>query len=190
MMKRFLCLMTALTLSLGLAACGSRTARDVREAVESVLPTVDPARETMTPAAETPEISDMPREDGLSVRDVMESIREAKPEELDTPVTTYAAAARVLTFCQEGGAKQSDFEQEVRDWVKGLSGEEREAFIASARAVSELAQRIAQGDVEQSELEEALADSDANWRDFDPVNFQHENLERFVEVVTKALEGK
>ena len=188
MNNRILCLTLALSLALPLAACGSRPMQEMEEAVESVLPTAEPVKETASPLPETPDVTMMPEEADLSVEDVLESIRDAKADEAGTAVMTYVAAARVLTFCQKGGAQRADFQQDVKAWIDRLDGEAREAFIASARAVAELAQRIAQGDVERSELEEHLADSDTDWEDFDPVSFQHENLQRFVDVVTSALE--
>ena len=44
-----------------------------------------------------------------------------------------------------------------------------------------LAENIAKGDVEQSDLEKA------DLKDFDPVAFQHENLETFTKTVRDAL---
>ena len=188
MTKRILCLTLVLALALPAAACGSRPMQEMEEAVESVLPTAEPTRET-APPIETPAATETPAETEQTVSDVLDAIRDAKPDEAATPVTTYLAAARVLLFCEAGGAQRQDFAQEVKDWVGRLDAGEREDFIASARAVAELAQRIAQGDVEQSELEENLAGSDTGWEDFDPVNFQHENLQRFVDVVTQTLEN-
>ena len=188
MMKRILCFGMALVLALGLAACGSRPVQEAEEAVESLMPTDDLTNETMTPAVETPEMSGAPEARKLTTTDVLDSSRDAEPDELGTPVMTYAAAARVLAFCEDGGADRADFQQEVRSYFEKLDGEQRERFRKSAQAVTELAQRIAQGDVEQSELEQNLADTDTDWRDFDPVNFQHENLKKFVDALTAELE--
>ena len=58
---------------------------------------------------------------------------------------------------------------------------QKEEVRAKFDAVLTLAENIAKGDVEQSDLEKA------DLKDFDPVAFQHDNLETFSKTVTDAL---
>ncbi len=184
MMKRILCMALALVLALGAAACGSRPMQKAEETVESLIPDMTPevpasaAPETAMPSA-TPTM-----ESSLTTRDVLDSIRDVDPDAMDNPVATYLAAARVLTFCEAGGPTKADFAQDVRDYFADMDDDRRATFEKSARSVLELAQRIAKGDVEQDELERNLADADDDWRNIDPVTFQHENLKTFVDALT------
>ena len=183
MMKRILCMALTLIAALSLAACGSRPMQKAEETVESLVPDMTPevtasaAPETAMPSA-TPAM-----ENELTTRDVLEAIRDTDPDAMD-PVKTYMAAASVLTFCQEGGPAKADFDKEVKDYFENMDDESRAAFEKSARSVLELAQRIASGDVEPDELEQNLKDSDSDWRNIDPVTFQHDNLKTFVDTLT------
>ena len=124
-------------------------------------------------APETPD----PRE-ADSVTDVLNRIRDA---EADGLLMNYPAAAKVLTFCADGGTERETFERDVKAYFKTLDDAQREEFRAKFDAVLTLAENIAKGDVEQSDLEKA------DLKDFDPVTFQHENLETFTKTVTDAL---
>ena len=177
MMKRILCAALMLTALLSLSACGD-TMRKAEDIVESVLPSMTVAP-TEVPEAfssvapETPE----PRE-ADSVADVLNLIRDADP---DGMFMNYPAAAKVLTFCADGGTGRDTFERDVKAYFKTLDDAQREEFRAKFDSVMILAENIAKGDVEQSDLEKA------DLKDFDPVAFQHENLETFTKTVRDAL---
>ena len=177
MMKRILCMALALAALFSLAACGS-TMRKAEDIVESMLPTmtVSPTEEPEAFSSVMPETPD-PRE-ADSVTDVLNRIREA---EADGMLMNYPAAAKVLTFCADGGTERETFERDVKAYFKTLDDAQREEFRAKFDAVMTLAENIAKGDVEQSDLEQV------DLRDFDPVTFQHENLETFTKTVTDAL---
>ena len=184
MMKRILCMALAMLAVLSLAACGSRPMQKAEETVESLVPDMTPE----VTASAVPE-SAMPSatpamESSLTTRDVLDTIRDVDPDAMDNPAATYLAAARVLTFCQDGGPAGPDFEKDVRDYFAGMDDDRRAAFEKSARSVLELAQRIAKGDVEPDELEQNLSDTGDDWRSIDPVTFQHDNLKTFVDALT------
>ena len=184
MMKRILCMALTLIAALSLAACGSRPMQRAEETVESLVPKMTP-EVTASAAPETTMPSASPAMDNdLTTRDVLDSIRDVDPDAMDNPAATYLAAARVLTFCQEGGPAGPDFEKDVQDYFKDMDEEHRAAFEESARSVLELAQRIAKGDVEPDELEQNLKDYGDDWKNIDPVTFQHENLKTFVDALT------
>ena len=180
MMKRFLCMALALAALCSLAACG-RTMRKAEEIVESVLPsmTVTPTSEPEAFSSAAPETPD-PHE-AAAVTDVLKMIRDAEPEDAAGALMNYPAAAKVLTFCADGGTERETFERDVKAFFKTLDEKQREEFRARFDAVMTLAQSIAKGDVEQSDLEKA------DLKDFDPVAFQHENLETFTKTVRDAI---
>ena len=177
MMKRILCAALMLTALLSLAACG-RTMRKAEEIVESVMPsmTVTPTNEPEAFSSVAPEAPD-PKE-AASVTDVLNLIRDADP---DGMLMNYPAAAKVLTFCADGGTERETFERDVKAYFKTLDDAQKEEFRAKLDSVLTLAESIARGDVEQSDLEKA------DLRDFDPVAFQHDNLEAFTKTVKDAL---
>ncbi len=179
MMKRILCVALALTALLSLAACG-RTMRKAEDIVESMLPsmTVMPTDAPEAFSSVAPETPD-PNE-AESAAAVLNAIRDAEPEESGV-LMNYPAAAKVLTFCADGGTERETFERDVKAFFKTLDEKQREEFRARFDAVMTLAQSIAKGDVEQSDLEKA------DLKDFDPVAFQHENLETFEKTVRAAL---
>ena len=84
----------------------------------------------------------------------------------------------MLTFCADGGTERDTFERDVKAYFKTLDDAQKEEFRARFDAVMTLAQNIAKGDVEQSDLEQA-----DDLKDFDPVTFQHDNLETFHKTV-------
>ena len=185
MTKRIGTLCLALLLALGAAACGSRPMQKAEELAETLLPDMTPevtasaAPETAVPSA-SPALADT-----VTTRDVLDAVRDVDPDAMENPVRTYLAAAKVLSFCQAGGPEKGDFEKDVRDYLAAMDGDQRAAFRKSAQSVLELAQRIAKGDVEPDELEQNLSDYDGDWRDIDPVTFQHENLKTFADALTK-----
>ena len=174
MMKRILCA------ALMLAACG-RTMRKAEEIVESVMPsmTVTPTAEPEAFSSAAPETPD-PHE-AASVTDVLNMIRDAENEDGAGVLMNYPAAAKVLTFCADGGTERETFERDVKAYFKTLDDAQKEAFRAKLDSVLTLAENIAKGDVEQSDLEKA------ELKDFDPVAFQHDNLETFSKTVRAAL---
>ena len=180
MMKRFLCMALIFSALCSLAACG-RTMRKAEEIVESVMPsmTVPPTAEPDAFSSAAPETPD-PHE-AASVTDVLNRIRDADPEDGAGVLANYPAAAKALTFCADGGTERDTFERDVKAYFKTMDDAQREEFRARFDAVMTLAENIAKGDVEQSELEKA------NLKDFDPVAFQHENLETFTKTVRAAL---
>ena len=180
MMKRFLCMALALTALLSLAACG-RTMRKAEEIVESVMPTMTTAP-TEAPEAFSSAAPETPDgHDAAAATDVLSAIREADADG-ESALMNYPAAAKVLTFCADGGTERDTFERDVKAYFKTMDDAQREEFRARFDAVITLAQNIAKGDVEQSDLEQA-----DDLKDFDPVTFQHENLEAFEKTVRAAL---
>ena len=179
-MKRFLCMALALSALCSLAACG-RTMRKAEEIVESVMPsmTVPPTTEPEAFSSVAPETPD-PHE-AASVTDVLNTIRDAEPEDTAGVLANYPAAAKALTFCADGGTERDTFERDVKAYFKTMDDAQREEFRAKFDAVMTLAENIAKGDVEQSDLEKA------DLKDFDPVAFQHDNLEMFTKTVRDAL---
>ena len=196
MMKRIMCLVLALSVVLALSACGA--ARDAKQAVESMLPSMDPMAtdfmETAMPETTAdpgdngnfphPDATDAP-DASLSAQEVLRAIADAGED--DNAVATYAAAAKVLNFCKQGGTEGADFASEVKSFVKGLDDGERDRFRDGYDRVVTLAQSIARGDVEQGELEKNLTAAGAGLEEFDPVNFQHDNLVVFAETIRTAL---
>ena len=181
MMKRILCMALVLTALFSLAACG-RTMQKAEDVVESLLPTMT-ASPTEAPEAFSSVAPQTPDpNDSAPVTEVLNLIRDAEPEN-GGMLLDYPAAAKVLTFCADGGTERTTFERDVKAFFKTMDDAQREEFRARFDAVITLAQNIAKGDVEQSELEQA----DADLHDFDPVTFQHENLETFEKTVRAAL---
>lgn len=180
MMKRILCAALMLTALLSLAACG-RTMRKAEDMVESMLPTmtVSPTNEPEAFSSVAPETPD-PRQ-AASVTDVLNTIRDAETEDGAGVLMNYPAAAKVLTFCADGGTGRETFERDVKAYFKTMDDAQREEFRARFDAVTTLAENIAKGDVEQSDLEKA------DLKDFDPVTFQHDNLETFSKTVRASL---
>ena len=179
MMKRILCMALSLTALLSLAACG-RTARRAEEIVESMLPTMT-VRPTEAPEAFSSVAPETPDpKDAEPVTDVLAAIRDCDVD--DAVLMQYPAAAKVLTFCADGGTERNTFERDVKAYFKTMDDAQREEFRARFDAVLTLAQNIARGDVEQSDLEQA-----DDLKDFDPVTFQHENLETFEKTVRASL---
>ena len=179
-MKRILCMALALAALCSLAACG-RTMRKAEEIVESVLPsmTMKPTTEPEALSSVEPETPD-PHE-AASVTDVLNMIRDAEPEDAAGVLMNYPAAAKVLTFCADGGTERDTFERDVKAYFRTMDDAQREEFRTRFDSVMTLAENIAKGDVEQSDLEKT------DLKDFDPVAFQHDNLEAFSKTVTGAL---
>ena len=180
MMKRILCAALMLTALLSLAACG-RTMRKAEDIAESMLPTMTaaPTSEPEAFSSVAPETPD-PHE-AASVTDVLNMIRDAENEDGAGVLMNYPAAAKVLTFCADGGTERETFERDVKAYFKTLDDAQKEEFRAKLDSVLTLAENIAKGDVEQSDLEKA------DLKDFDPVAFQHDNLEAFTKTVRAAL---
>lgn len=178
-MKRILCMALALLTLCSLAACG-RTMRKAEEVVESVLPTMTPTAEPEAFSSAAPETPDP--NDAESVTAVLNAIRDTEPEDAGA-LTAYPAAAKVLTFCADGGTGRETFRRDVTAFFKTLDDAQREEFRTRFDAVMSLARGIAKGDVEPSTLED---EGDA-LGGFDPVRFQHENLDAFEDAVKKAI---
>ena len=179
MMKRTLCTALMLAAMLSLAACG-RTARRAEEIVESVIPTMT-AAPTAAPEAFSSAAPETP--DGHAaapVTDVLAAIRGCDVD--DAALMQYPAAAKVLTFCADGGTERNTFERDVKAYFNTMDDAQREEFRARFDSVMTLAQNIAKGDVEQTDLEQ-----DDDLKNFDAVNFQHENLEAFEKTVRDAM---
>ena len=200
-MKRMLCVTLALVMVLALAACGSRPAQEAEDAVESMMPTMEPtetdAMETMMPDASAdpeangnfPHPDDAEGDEELSTRDVLDAIANVEDDGAGATLSTYAAAAKVLNFCKQGGPAKAGFRDEVKDYFQNMSAEKRTAFTAGYEAVVTLAQNIAKGDVEQSELEQNLTDAGVKLDPIDPVNFEHENLVTFAEAILSQTQN-
>ena len=64
-----------------------------------------------------------------------------------------------------------------------------EGFRAQYEAVTGLAEQITKGDVTMDDVNGVLVDSDVSLEDFDPLTFEHEQLDAFNAAVKAAYEG-
>ena len=181
-MKKLMTLMLVLTMVPVLAACG------MRKPVETAAPTDMPAE-----TAAMPEMTDdlteteTPKAEGSDVADALNAIRDYDPENLDAAVMRYAAAAKVLTFCRDTEKSAAQLKDDIRAYFERMSVEEKAAFSARYEDVAELAQSIARGDVEQSELDTMLSDAHVQMEPVDPVNFAHQNLTDLDETIRDLI---
>ncbi len=177
-MKKLMMLLLVLTMAL--AACG------MEKPVETAVPTDMPMETETLPEMtddltepETPEV-----ETGESdVADALNAIRDYDPEGMDAAVMRYAAAAKVLTFCKNTDRTAAQLKEDIKAYFRNLSAEDKENFAARYDDVAELAQSIARGDVEQSELDNMLAEAHVQMDPVDPVNFAHQNLSDLDETI-------
>ena len=178
-MKRMIPLMLALAL---LAGCG------MMKPTETPTPTEEPEMLETRPldASETvmPEVPEM---EEPKVADALDAIRDYDPEHVDSAVMRYAAAAKLLTFCKNTERTAEDLKDEIRAYFKDMSDTEKADFRERYEDVAALAQSIARGDVEQSELDTMLRDTDVKLEELDPVTFQHENLTDLDETIRDAV---
>lgn len=183
-MKKLMTLLLALTLVLALAACGmekpveTAVPTDVPMETETLPEITDDLMEMETPEVETEE---------SDVADALDAIRDYDPENLDAAVMRYAAAAKVLTFCKNTERTDARLKDDIRDYFKDMSAEEKAAFSERYEEVAALAQSIARGDVEQSELDNMLSEAHVHLDPVDPVNFAHQNLTDLDETIRDLL---
>lgn len=183
-MKKLMMLLLAMTMMLALAACG------MDKPVETVVPTDMPAETEALPEMtddlmdmETPEV----KTEESDVADALDAIRDYEPENLDAAVMRYAAAARVLTFCKNTERSAAQLKEDIKAYFRDMSNEEKAAFAERYEEVAALAQSIARGDVEQSELDNMLSEAHVHLDPVDPVNFAHQNLTDLDETIRDAV---
>lgn len=188
-MKRMMTLLLALVMVFALAACGNMTGRD--DANASAQPDATDAAATDTPAEDLPEAveSMAPDMNNISVQDVLGRVRDYEEETVGSSLQLYSAAATLLNFCKAGGPDAETFQQDVKDYIGNLDDESKEAFRAQYEAVSGLAEQITKGDVTMDDVNGALQDADVSLEDFDPLVFEHQQLDAFNNAVKAAYEG-
>lgn len=183
-MKKLMMLLLAMTMVLALAACGmdkpveTAAPTDLPMETETLPEMTDELMEMETPEVETEE---------SDVADALDAIRDYEPEGLDAAVMRYAAAAKVLTFCKNTERSAAQLKEDIKAYFKDMSQEERAAFAERYEEVAELAQSIARGDVEQSELDNMLSEAHVHLDPVDPVNFAHQNLTDLDETIRDAV---
>ena len=179
-MKTMIPLMLALAMLL--AGCGTM------KPVETTVPTEEPEMlETMPPEGSETVIPEAPHVDETRVADALDAIRDYDPAHVDSAVMRYAAAAKLLNFCKNTERAAEDLKNEIRAYFKDMSDTEKADFRERYEDVAALAQSIARGDVEQSELDNMLRDADVKLEELDPVTFQHENLTDLDETIRDAV---
>ena len=188
-MKKLMTLLLALVMVFGLAACGTMTGTDA--AKESATPETTDAAATDTPAEDVPEAAEsmVPQMSDISAKDVLDRVHDYHEETVGSSLQLYSAAATLLNFCKAGGPDEANFAQDVKDYVGKLDDAGKEAFRAQYEAVSGLAEQITKGDVTMDDVNSALVDSDVSLEDFDPLAFEHQQLDAFNDAVKAAYEG-
>ena len=181
-MKKLMMLLLVLTMAL--AACG------MEKPVETVVPTDMPA-ETETLPEMTDDLMDMEtpevKTEESDVADALNAIRDYDPEGMDAAVMRYAAAAKVLTFCKNTERSAAQLKEDIKAYFRDMTNEEKAAFAERYEEVAALAQSIARGDVEQSELDNMLSEAHVHLDPVDPVNFAHQNLTDLDETIRDAV---
>ncbi len=188
-MKRMTTLLMALVMLFALAACGTMTKTD--DAAESAVPEQTDAAATDTPASDVPEAveSMVPQMNDISVNDVLDRVKDYHEATAGSSLQLYSAAATLLNFCKAGGTKQDGFADTVKDYIGKLDDEAKAVFKTQYEAVSALAEQITKGDVTMDDVNGALVDTDVSLEDFDPLAFEHEQLDAFNEAVKAAYNG-
>lgn len=178
-MKKLIPLMLALVL---LAGCGTM------KPAQTPAPTEEPEMmETMPTDGSETVIPEAPRAEEPRVADALDAIRDYDPDHVDSAVMRYAAAAKLLNFCRNTERATEDLKAEIRSYFKDMSDTEKADFRERYDDVAALAQSIARGDVEQSELDTMLHDADVTLEELDPVTFAHENLTDLDETIRDAV---
>ena len=188
-MKRIVTLLLALVMVFALAACGDMTKPDAAE--ESAMPETTDAAATDTPVSVVPEAveSMVPQMNDITVKDVLDRVVDYHEATAGSSLQLYSAAATLLNFCKAGGPNQESFQQDVKDYVGKLDADAKEAFRGQYEAVAGLADQITKGDVTMDEVNGVLVDTDASLEDFDPLAFEHAQLDAFNDAVKAAYEG-
>ena len=185
-MKRMMTLLLALVMVFALTACGDATRTDA--ATESTMPETTDAAVTDTPIEDVPEAveSMVPQMSDISVKDVLDRVHDYHEETVGSSLQLYSAAATLLNFCKAGGPDQENFQQDVKDYIDKLDDDAKEAFRAQCEAVAGLADQITKGDVTMDDVNGVLVDADVSLEDFDPLAFEHEQLDAFNDGVKAA----
>ena len=188
-MKKLMTLLLALAMVFALAACGDATKTDA--ATESAVPETTDAAATDTPIEDVPEAMEsmVPQMNDITVKDVLDRVHDYHEETVGSSLQLYSAAATLLNFCKAGGPNQETFRQDVKDYIDALDDEGKAAFRAQFEAVAGLADRITKGDVTMDEVNGTLVDTDVTLEDFDPLAFEHEQLDAFLDAVKAAYDG-
>ena len=188
-MKKIMTLLLALAMVFALAACGDATRTDA--STESAVPETTDADATDTPVEDVPEAveSMVPQMSDITVKDVLDRVHDYHEETVGSSLQLYSAAATLLNFCKAGGPNQERFAEDVKDYVDKLDDDAKAAFQKQYEAVAQLADGITKGDVTMDEVNSALVDTDTSLEDFDPLAFEHEQLDAFNDAVKAAYEG-
>ncbi|MBQ9044555.1 MAG: hypothetical protein IJ112_01255 [Oscillospiraceae bacterium] len=188
-MKRMMTLLLALVMVFALSACGDATRTDA--ATESAVPETTDAAATDTPIEDVPEAveSMAPQMNDITVKDVLDRVHDYHEETVGSSLQMYSAAATLLNFCKAGGPDQDHFREDVKDYIDKLDDDGKEAFRGQYEAVSGLADQITKGDVTMEDTNAALVDADVTLEDFDPLAFEHAQLDAFNDAVKAAYEG-
>ncbi len=188
-MKRMMTLLLALAMVFALGACGTMTKPDAAD--ESAAPKQTDAAQTATPVQDVPEAAEsmVPQMNDISVNDVLDRVKDYHEATAGSSLQLYSAAATLLNFCKAGGTKQDGFADTVKDYIGKLDDEAKAVFKTQYEAVSALAEQITKGDVTMDDVNGALVDTDVSLEDFDPLAFEHEQLDAFNEAVKAAYNG-
>ena len=188
-MKKLMTLLLALVMAFALAACGDATKTDAD--TESAVPETTDAAQTDTPIEEIPEAveSMVPQMSDITVKDVLDRVHDYHAETAGSSLQQYSAAATLLNFCKAGGPDQERFREDVKDYIDQLDEEGKAAFKDQYEAVADLADRITKGDVTMDDVNGTLVDTDVSMEDFDPLAFEHAQLDAFNDAVKAAYEG-
>ena len=188
-MNKCMTLLLALVMVFALGACGTMTKTDA--ATESAVPETTDAAATDTPVEKVPQAveSMVPQMNDITVKDVLDRVHDYHEATAGSSLQLYSAAATLLNFCKAGGPDQESFRQDVQDYISKLDDGAKEAFRGQYEAVAALADQITKGDVTMDDVNAALVDTDVSLEDFDPLAFEHKQLEAFNDAIKAVYEG-
>lgn len=188
-MKKITSLLLALALVFALAACGTMTKTDTD--TETAVPESTDTAATDTPIEDVPEAveSMVPQMSSISVKDVLDRVKDYHEATAGSSLQLYSAAATLLNFCKAGGPKEGSFAEDVKGYINQLDDNAKKEFQGQFETVAGLAEQITKGDVTMDDVNGALVDTDVSLEDFDPLAFEHDQLDAFVAAVKAAYEG-
>ena len=188
-MKKLTSLLLALVLVFALAACGTMTKTDAD--TETAVPETTDAAATDTPIEDVPEAveSMVPQMSDITVKDVLDRVKDYHEATAGSSLQLYSAAATLLNFCKAGGPKQENFAADVKGYIDQLDDDAKAEFKTQFEAVAGLAEQITKGDVTMDDVNGALVDTDVSLEDFDPLAFEHDQLDAFNDAVRAAYEA-
>ena len=188
-MKKLTSLLLALALVFALSACGDMTKPNAE--TETAVPETTDAAVTDTPVEDVPEAveSMVPQMSDITVSDVLDRVKDYHEATAGSSLQLYSAAATLLNFCKAGGPKEGSFAEDVKGYTDQLDDDAKAEFQRQFEAVAGLADQIAKGDVTMDDVNGTLVDADVSLEDFDPLAFEHDQLDAFVSAVKSAYEG-